>query len=83
MDQKGSLANGTTSKKINFSIHLFPILSGLTNDILFWSVINTLYLTTIKHLSVVQISSLTTLSILVIVLFQHSILKLIQKIGIS
>lgn len=69
------------AKKINFSIHLFPILSGLTNDILFWSVINTLYLTTIKHLSVVQISSLTTLSILVIVLFQHSILKLIQKIG--
>lgn len=68
-------------KKIHFSNKIYPLFSGLSGDLLFWIAINMLFLTNVKHLSVVEINSLTSLSVIVVILTQSLIFKIIKKIG--
>lgn len=68
-------------KKIHFSNKIYPLFSGLSGDLLFWIAINMLFLTNVKHLSVVEINSLTSLSVIVVIFTQSLIFKIIKKIG--
>lgn len=60
---------------------VFPWYSGLSADLLFWIAIDTLFLTVVKNLNASQIVSLTTISLIVCILFQIPLLKIIKKIG--
>lgn len=69
------------NKKIKFSNKIYPYLSGLSDDLLFWAAINTIFLTTVKLLSASQVSLLSAISSFVAILSQHIVLKIIKKIG--
>lgn len=71
----------TSNKKINLSNKIYPIFAGISGDLLFWMAIQTLFLTNVKHFTAAQISSLTALSGIVVILFQSFLLKIIKKIG--
>ena len=60
---------------------LFPWFTGLSEDLLFWVAINTLFLTVVKNFTASQIVSLTSVSLIVCILFQVPLLNLIKKIG--
>ena len=62
-------------KKLNRSIKMYPIFYGLTADLIFWIAINTLFLTTVKHLSAAQINSIEAVGTVVGIFFQliHSV----------
>lgn len=69
------------NKKINTSIKIYPLFYGLTADLIFWIAINTLFLTTVKHLSAAQINSIETIGTGVGIIFQFFIIKIVRKIG--
>ncbi len=69
------------NEKIKLSNKIFPYLSGLSADLLFWAAINTIFLTTVKSLSASQVSLLSAISSFVAILSQHIVLKIIKKIG--
>ena len=69
------------TQKIKLSNKIYPYLSGLSSDLLFFSAINTMILTTVKLFSASQVSLLSALSILVVILSQNIVLKIIKKIG--
>ena len=60
---------------------IFPWYAGLSEDLLFWIVIDTLFLTIVKDLNASQIVSLTSISLIVCILLQMPLLKIIKKIG--
>lgn len=65
-------------KKFNI---VFPWYSGLSMDLLFWIAIDTLFLTFVKNFSAAQITSLTTISLIVCIFLQMPLLKIIKRIG--
>jgi hypothetical protein len=68
-------------KKLYRSIKLYPIFYGLTADLIFWIAINTLFLTTVKHLSASQINSIEAIGTAVGLIFQLFLIKIVRKIG--
>ena len=68
-------------KKINLSNKIYPIFYRLSSDLIFWIAINTLFLTTVKGLSAVEISSLTTISTIITIITYCFSYKIIKKIG--
>ena len=68
-------------KKLNRSISIYPIFYGLTADLIFWIAINTLFLTTVKHLSASQINSIEAISTVVGIFFQLILVKIVRRIG--
>lgn len=60
---------------------IFPWYSGLSGDLLFWTAIDTLFLTVVKNFNTSQIVSLTTVSLITCILLQVPLLKIIKKIG--
>jgi hypothetical protein len=68
-------------KKLDRSIKMYPIFYGLTADLIFWVAINTLFLTTVKHLSASQINSLGAIGTAVGLIFQLFLIKIVRKIG--
>lgn len=68
-------------KKIKKFNIVFPWYSGLSMDLLFWVAIDTLFLTFVKNFSAAQITSLTTISLIVCICLQMPLLKIIKKIG--
>mgnify|MGYP004494335109 FL=1 len=60
---------------------IFPWFTGLSEDLLFWVAINTLFLTVVKNFTASQIVSLTSVSLIACILFQVPLLNLIKKIG--
>lgn len=68
-------------RKIAISNRIYPIFFGLSADLVFFVAINTIFLTTVKHLSPAQISSLVTFSMLFSVLTYKLVIKIIKKIG--
>ena len=68
-------------KKLNRSISIYPIFYGLTADLIFWIAINTLFLTTVKHLSASQINSIEAMSTVVGIFFQLILVKIVRRIG--
>lgn len=68
----------TQVKRINA---IFPWFKGLNSDLLFFVAVNTLFFTVVKGLSAFEISLLSTVSLVVCLVFQRLTLKLIKKIG--
>lgn len=68
-------------KKLNRSINMYPIFYGLTADLIFWIAINTLFLTTVKHINASQINSIEAIGTAVGILFQLILIKIVRKIG--
>ncbi len=60
---------------------IIPYFIGLSDDLMFFIAINSLFFTVVKNLSTVQMSFLTTISSLSCILLQIPFLKIIQKIG--
>lgn len=69
------------AKKINRFIKIYPVYYSLSGGLLFFNIINTLFLTTAKGLSASEFSLLTTISITTSILLQVPLLKVIKKIG--
>lgn len=69
------------SKKLSRAIKIFPLFSGLTTDLIFWVAINTLFLTTVKHLSAAQINSIEAISTGVGIVFRFFLIKIVRKMG--
>ena len=55
--------------------------AGLSGDLLFWIAIDTLFLTVVKNFNAAQITSLTTISLIVCIALQMPLLNIIKKIG--
>lgn len=68
-------------KKLNRSIKMYPMFYGLTADLIFWIAINTLFLTTVKHLSASDINSLGAIGTAIGIIFQIFLIKIVRKIG--
>lgn len=68
-------------KKLNRSIDIYPIFYGLTSDLIFWIAINTLFLTTVKHLSAAQINSIGAIGTIFGIFFQLILVKIVRRIG--
>ena len=68
-------------KKIKISNKIYPYISGLSDDLLFWAAINTIFLPTVKMLSASQVSMLSAIAGLVTILSQSVILRIIKRIG--
>ncbi len=69
-----------TNKMKKFNI-IFPWFAGLSDDLLFWVAIDTLFLTVVKNFNASQIVSLTGISIIISIFLQVPLLKIIKKIG--
>lgn len=70
-----------SEKKLNISNKIYPLFYGLTADLIFWIAIETLFLTTVKHLSGSQINLMTSISTIVAIIVQIYSIKIIRKIG--
>lgn len=68
-------------KKLKISNKLYPIFSGLTMDLLFWTAINTIFLTNVKGFLASQMNSMISVGLIVTILLQPIIFKNIKKIG--
>ena len=56
-------------KRIKISNKIFPIFYGLSSDLIFFIEINTLFLTSVKGLTSYEINFITTIGVLVSLLF--------------
>lgn len=70
--------NISKAKKSN---KIFPFYNGLSADIIFWPIISTLFLTTIKEINASQINSIISISILLSIFGCFFIIKLTNSIG--
>ena len=68
-------------KHIKISNKIFPIFYGLSSDLIFFIEINTLFLTSVKGLTSYEINLITTIGVLVSLLFYLLSHKIINKIG--
>lgn len=68
-------------KKINLSNKIYPLFYGMSADLVFWIAINTLFLTTVKHLNASQINTINFVGTLVAIFIQLFSIKFIRKIG--
>ena len=68
-------------RKIILSNSIIPYFMGLSDDLMFFIAINSLFFTVVKNLSTAQMSFLTTISSLSCILLQIPFLKIIQKMG--
>ena len=68
-------------EKVKLSSKIWPIYYGLSDDLMFWAAINTLFLTRVKHLDAGQINLIMSLSVIVCFFGYFLINKIIGKIG--
>lgn len=73
--------NENTKNKIQLSNKIYPYFAGLTDDLMFWAAINTLFLTTVKNFSASQVSMLSAISIFSTIIFQGIVFKIIKRLG--
>lgn len=68
-------------KRIKLSNKIYPIFYGLSSDLIFFIAINTLFLTSVKGLTTSEINFITTIGVLVALVFYLLSHKIINKIG--
>ncbi len=73
--------NNLKDKHIKLSNKIYPIFYGLSSDLIFFIAINTLFLTTFKRLTSSEINFMTTIGVLVSLIFYLFSHKIIKKIG--
>ena len=71
----------SVDKRIKLSNELYPVFHGLSADLIFFIAINTLFLTSVKGLTFSQINFMTTIGVLVALVFYLLSHKIINKIG--
>lgn len=81
MNEETNVKELSKRKKAMFSVKTMPFFMGLSNDLIFYIAINTIFLTTVKQLTASQISFLTTVSFFCYIVLQRPFLKIINKIG--
>ena len=81
MNEETNVKELAKRKRAMFSVKTMPFFMGLSNDLIFYIAINTIFLTTVKQLTAAQISFLTTISFLGYIILQRPFLKIINKIG--
>lgn len=74
-------ADKLKKREVMLSNSIIPWFIGLSDDLMFFIAINTLFFTIVKGLSPAQISFLTTISSLSYILLQMPFLKVIRKVG--
>ena len=67
--------------KISRFSKIYPWYAGITSDLLFYTAIDTLFLTVVKKFSAAQIVSMTSVAVLACIVLQFPLLKLIQRVG--
>ena len=67
--------------KINRSNKLFPVFFGLSADLVFWIIIDMLFLTTVKGLSASQINSIKAIATFLGIIVQFFGINIIRKLG--
>lgn len=55
--------------------------SSLTGDLVFWAIVDTLFLTIVRNLSATQITLLTTIPSAIGIIIQPYLLKIVHKVG--
>ena len=73
--------DNSKDKRINLSNKIYPIFYGLSSDLIFFIAINTLFLTSVKGLTYSEINFVTTIGVLVALVFYLLSHKIINKIG--
>lgn len=68
-------------KRIKISNKIYPIFYGFSSDLIFFIEINTLFLTSVKGLTSSEINFITTIGVLVSLVFYLLSHKIINKIG--
>ncbi len=68
-------------KRIKLSNKIYPIFYGLSSDLIFFIAINILFLTNVKGLTSSEINFITTIGVLVALVFYLLSHKIINKIG--
>lgn len=68
-------------KKLNVINKIFPWFSGLSDDLIFYIAINTIWLTTVKGFSAAEITFLTTIGSLFAIIFQFPMLAIMKSVG--
>ena len=73
--------DNSKDKRIKLSNKIYPIFYGLSSDLIFFIAINTLFLTSVKGLTSSEINFMTTIGVLVALVFYLLSHKIINKIG--
>lgn len=73
--------DNSKEKSIKLSNKIYPIFYGLSSDLIFFIEVNTLFLTTVKGLTTSEINFMTTIGVLVALVFYLLSHKIINKIG--
>ena len=73
--------NNSKDKRIKLSNKIYPIFYGLSSDLIFFIAINTLFLTSVKGLTSSEINFITTIGVLVALVFYLLSNNIINKIG--
>lgn len=71
----------SNNKKSLLNIKIITWFTGLSDDLIFYIAINTLFLTVVKNFNASQISLFTSIPCLCYIIFQPLFLKIIKKIG--
>ncbi len=69
------------NNRIKTSNKIYPFLAGLSDDLMFWAAINTIFLTIVKGFNASQISMLAAIASFSSIIFQKIIFRIIKKIG--
>lgn len=73
--------DNSKDKRIKLSNKIYPIFYGLSSDLIFFIAINILFLTNVKGLNSSEINFITTIGVLVALVFYLLSHKIINKIG--
>lgn len=69
------------NNKIKISNKIYPFLAGLSDDLMFWAAINTIFLTIVKGFNASQISMLVAIASFSSIIFERIMFRIIIKIG--
>ena len=75
------LKDNIINNKIKISNKIYPFLAGLSDDLMFWAAINTIFLTIVKGLNASQISMLVAIASFSSIIFEKIMFKIIIRIG--
>lgn len=75
------LKDNIINNKIKISNKIYPFLAGLSDDLMFWAAINTIFLTIVKGFNASQISMLVAIASFSSIIFERIMFRIIIKIG--
>ena len=73
--------DSTINNKIKISNKIYPFLVGLSDDLMFWAAINTIFLTIVKGFTASQISTLVAIASFSSIIFERTMFIIIKRIG--